>query len=453
MRIMRQSRRAYNFASGFLLYIALLSAAMPTCGQVSPAEIQNPKLKAAEQKYLPQLQSLHKAIAATGFPFAFVMTRYVTVNLDRESSIDSRGLEFVNFQNQVVLKISGIYKAAYNSDQLTENQRASRTFQEVIYPILRLVAQQIPRDIECDAIGFEIVYHKRAPNRNFDFEGKEIVAVVLDRADAFAFPNEDDVQRRQAILNRSAIYVNGKELGLALGERDPLDLDARGRSVAGLSSPAPASPATPADTGARLSVVDSTRSPASSSGVARSDPDEKGSPSAPIAIGVAPPATSANAAPAPADAEHLQSHFQAQLDSLLKEGSEKFHLVDYAPPSFAVYHDKMALQLTFRNPLIFDRNTSSIYKRAAQSFDLFLAPELKGLMQLLPTGAKFDVLDFSVLNRVGAEKNSSEAIEFICPLMSTRSFVDDGITSQDLVNQSIVLVNGVRIALNLQIVE
>jgi hypothetical protein len=34
-----------------------------------------------------------------------------------------------------------------------------------------------------------------------------------------------------------------------------------------------------------------------------------------------------------------------------------------------------------------------------------------------------------------------------------RSFVDDEITSQDLINQSIVLVNGVRIALNLQLVE
>jgi hypothetical protein len=168
-----------------------------------------------------------------------------------------------------------------------------------------------------------------------------------------------------------------------------------------------------------------------------------------------PPASVADPkpAPTPADTERLQSQFQPQLDALLKESGMKFHLVSYAPPSFSVYHDKLVLQLTLRNPMAFERSTSSIYKRAAQSFDLFLAPELKGLMQKIPADAEFDALDFSVLNRLGVEKTSSEAVEFICPLKSMRSFVDDEITSQDLINQSIVLVNGVRIALNLQLVE
>ena len=74
-------------------------------------------------------------------------------------------------------------------------------------------------------------------------------------------------------------------------------------------------------------------------------------------------------------------------------------------------------------------------------------------MQKLPGNAEIDALDFSVLNRLGAEKSSSEAVEFICPLKSVRSFVDDEITGQDLINQGVVLVNGVRIALNLQLVE
>ena len=137
----------------------------------------------------------------------------------------------------------------------------------------------------------------------------------------------------------------------------------------------------------------------------------------------------------------------------MKDGVEKFHLVEYAPPAFAIYHDRLALQLTLRNTLAFEKNSGSIYKRAAQTFDLFLAPELKGLLQKLPADAEIDALDFSVLNRLGNEKTSSEAVEFVCPLKSLRAFANDEITGQDLVNQSIILVNGVRIALNLQLVE
>jgi hypothetical protein len=39
-----------------------------------------------------------------------------------------------------------------------------------------------------------------------------------------------------------------------------------------------------------------------------------------------------------------------------------------------------------RNTMVFDRNKSSIYKRAAQSFDLFLAPKLKEMFGKLPAG-------------------------------------------------------------------
>ena len=104
-----------------------------------------------------------------------------------------------------------------------------------------------------------------------------------------------------------------------------------------------------------------------------------------------------------------------------------------------------------QNTLSFEKAESSIYKRAAQSFDLFLAPELKGISKSLPTDTSYDGLHFSVLNNLGAEK--SETIEYICPMDSMRAFVENKITSQDLINKSMVLVNGVRIGLTLQLVE
>jgi len=155
----------------------------------------------------------------------------------------------------------------------------------------------------------------------------------------------------------------------------------------------------------------------------------------------------------PGDAEGLQAQFQPQLDALLKEDGAKFHLVDYAPPSFALDHKQLVLQLTLRNSLAFEKDTTSIYKRAAQGFDLFLAPQLKALVPKLPEHLQVDALEFSVLNRLTNEKDASEAVEFICPLRSIRSFIEDEITSQDLIDQSLVLVNGVRINLHLELVE
>jgi FtsZ-interacting cell division protein YlmF len=54
--------------------------------------------------------------------------------------------------------------------------------------------------------------------------------------------------------------------------------------------------------------------------------------------------------------------------------------------------------------------------------------------------------------RLGS-KGSPEAIEYIATLKALREFADARITNQALINQSIVLVNGVRIELNLQTVE
>jgi hypothetical protein len=142
------------------------------------------------------------------------------------------------------------------------------------------------------------------------------------------------------------------------------------------------------------------------------------------------------------------------LDALAKLGQEKFHFVNYAPPSFVIYRNQVVLQLTLRNTIHFSQDSTSLYKRAAQSFDLFLAGQLKDILEKMPADAPFAGYDITILNQFGADAHSSsEAIEFICPRIALRRFVDADITNQQLIDQSIVLVNGVRVALNLQLVE
>jgi len=440
-----------------LLYVlvafsALVSGAGSAGAQVNASEIANPKLKATEQAYLPQLQSLHHAIAETKFPLPFIMTRYVGRDPDRQASLDTRGIEFVYFQNRLLLKTSGFYTAAFNSDELTANQRASRTMQEVVVPILRLIVQLIPADVECDGIGFEIAYHVRARRKNSDFEGREILAVVLDRAEAFALAAEPGNAGRQAILNHSNIYLDGKPMGLALEKKDAFDLETMGRTGSGDAGMATVSPASAFVGSGRRSETES-RWAESSAGPSHAAAARGNSAGLASTTAAAPSVPDPKTTATPADVEKLQAQFQAQLDRLLKEDGVKLSLVDYAPPTFAVYHRQLVLQFTLRNSLAFDKNSSSIYKRAAQSFDLFLAPQLKALLPKLPPDLPVDALDFSVLNRLGNEKDSSEALEFVCPLKSVRALAEDEIASQDLVNQSVVLVNGVRISLNLERVE
>jgi hypothetical protein len=435
------------------LGLAVAFSAPSASAQVSPAEILNPDLKALEETYFPQLKALNQSISKTKFPFPFYLSRYVGFDPAQQAEADSRGLEFVRFQDRVILKVTGNYNAAYDTNRMTQNERAANTFRTVVLPILALTTTTLSQDLACDGIGFEISYHARSRERSYDFEGKENLVLVFGRVDAWALSGATTDPVRQEILNRNKIYVSGTDFGLSLTERDPLNVQALPRSI-------PAKP-------------DATSTARSSTLVARSPLLNLNHPLPAVSSAVAAPANpapaNANPSPsspkdsdpppalspsAPADAERLNEKYQAQLAGLAKEGAARFHFVDYAPPAFMVFRDQIALQMTLRNSIQFGPVKGSIYKRAAQSFDLFLAPQLKDLSDRISPDIEFQLFDFSVLNKLSpGTKGTSEAIEFICPRTPLKQFVNAEITNQQLLDQSVILVNGVRIALNLQLVE
>src|SRR5204863_6523598 len=155
------------------LGIAIALSARCASAQVSPAEILNPDLKALEETYFQQLKTLNQSISKTKFPFPFYLSRFVGLDPAQQAEADSRGLEFVRFQDRVILKITGNYNAAYDAARLTQNERAANTFRAVVLPILNLAAAVLPPDLPCDGIGFEISHHTRAHDRSYDYEGKE----------------------------------------------------------------------------------------------------------------------------------------------------------------------------------------------------------------------------------------------------------------------------------------
>jgi hypothetical protein len=415
-------RSARGLLVGSLLFVAMTSA----FGQVSPTEIQNPSAKAEEQRYLQQLVSLQRAIGAADFPFTFRLARYLDAKPGQRAALDSNGIEFVYFQNRTILKISGFYRVAFNSMQMSKNGRASQAMQEAVLPILRLVAQQIPPSVDCDGIGFEILYNTRDASSAYDFEGQEVLTVVFDRDDEFKLAKASTDAERQEIISRSDVFVNSKTLELNLGQNDLVNVEAIDQSNA-----------RPNLERTSLRAAKLARATVSDVAVSNAVTNEQ-------------TVDASNSSSADVDAARQQEKLQAEVNSI-RTGSGVPVPSEDNPPSMETNGDQKLLHYTMLNSLSFERSESSIYKRAAQSFDLFLAPELKGISKKLPADAALDGLHFSVLNRLSAGKN--ETIEYICPMDSMRSFVENKITTQDLINKSVVLVNGVRIGVDLERVE
>lgn len=415
-------------ASGLICVVLLasgvISSGTAATAQVSPTEVKDARAKANEQKYMPQLVSLQKSIGAIEFPFTFRLARYLDARPGQRAALDSNGLEFVVFQQRIVLKVSGFYRVAFNSMQVTQGGRATQTFKQAVLPILQLITEQMPQNYDYDAIGFEILYDARDSSGSYDYEGHEVLTTVISRDDAFSLVQASTDAERQEILERSDVFVNGKGLELALGPHDPADADVLHRP-----GPRPAVQSASFTTSRSLRTANST---------------------AVVSDVTTPQRELIESLSADVDAMDLQRRLQAEV-SAIRDGATRPAQQDAMPPSLEIHDGQRMLHYTMQNTLSFDTQRSSIYRRAAQSFDLFLAPGFKDIFYSVKEDAALDALHFSVLNRLGAEK--SETIEFICPIDSMRSFVEDKMTTQDLINKSVVLVNGVRIGLELQLVE
>lgn len=211
-----------------LLPVTLLAlgCAASARAQVSPAEITNPRLKALEQVYMSELESLNHAISQTKFPFPFVLHRYIGLESKDPMGVDQRGLEFVMFHGRALLKISGNYNAAFNSSSLTQNERACRVLDAIINPILQILPPAFREPTNFDGLGFELSYHVRSKTRSYDYEGREQLTVAFSKADITRYLAARQDSERQEVLDASEVYLNGRQFGLVLGARDPLDPDA-----------------------------------------------------------------------------------------------------------------------------------------------------------------------------------------------------------------------------------
>jgi len=370
-----------------LTALGMLWTAASAHAQVSPQEVPNPELKALTSEYFQSLVALNRQIGVQKFPFSFRLSRYVGLDPKNQAASDTRGLEFVRFQDRLILKCSGNYNAAFDAKQFTRNQRASQVFSDVVLPILRTLPPYLADAKDFDGVGFEISYHVREASSHADFEGKENLVVVLGVGDAMRFSQERSLDEQQDILNGSEVYVSGERYGLALGKEDPLPVEELG---------APAQPSERAQNSTARNRTFSRDSRGNSQDLGASSgariASAAGAAAQPPPAPPAPPLT-------PTEVDQLQAKYQSALEDFGKHVATVTHQINSSPPDLAVFRNALYLQLTLANPEVFDKDKTSLYKRAALSFDTFLAPHLGDLVSGLPAIPNLAGLDITVLVR------------------------------------------------------
>ena len=401
-----------GFCASSILFL-LAASAPSSIAQVSPAEVSDPQLKALESEYFQDLIKLNRQVSSEKFPFTFFLSRYVDLDPKDQAGADTRGVEFVSFHDRTLLKFSGNYNAAFSARQMTKNQRADKVFSEVVAPVLRLLPRYFSEKNDFDGFGFEISYHVFGASGKAGYEGRENLVVVMSVADAVRFPLLAAAGERQNVLNASQVYVSGQRFGLALGQADSVPLGELAKSELGLT----------ADPSSSNSGIPSSRIATRVAGLTFNTPPEfRARPDSSFSSALAPAA--ADPSPLiPVDVDALQVKYQSILNDFGSFAGLTTHQKSSSPPTLAL------------------------------SFDTFLAPHLADLSSKIPNITNLNGLDITVLVSIAAGSTPSEAVEFVFPLETLRRFAAYDISNQDLINQGMVIVNGVRISLNLQQVE
>jgi len=100
---------------------------------------------------------------------------------------------------------------------------------------------------------------------------------------------------------------------------------------------------------------------------------------------------------------------------------------------------------------------SSRYKLAALAFDEHISPLIRRVLTYFPGDQNFDGVSFSTTVRgrtkPGAPAAKPLSVEFFFPLASLRRYEAYDCTGQQLINEGIVLINGERAGLDLQLAQ
>ncbi len=396
---------------------------------LSVASIKDPQSQLLQQRYNAQLRDIGAAAAALRFPYAFYFSDTLDIDEAKQKQLPQGSLHFGRFQSQLVLQITGNYYVSYSASTMGPNQRAHKTFDDTILPLLTAEVQHTDRTVPFDAYAFEIAYHVRSKVLKVDTEGPENLVVVVPRGVGERLVQSQDLETRQGALLESEVYLNGQPLTLWLsGDEAPADVKnhylarRERKEVAEDDKPAP-EPGTLVDP----HLIPQSELLTSVRQYARTTHDVS-----------------------PSKLMKLELQYEDTTQKLVKDLNAQAHFVAYAPPAFIAFRDAAYLQLNLSTDL--DRPASSQYRIAALAFDTHVSHLLRPVSKYFHDNPQFEGIDFSTTVHQAGQAGS-ESVEFVIPLAALVCYERYDCTGQELINRSIVLINGERVELDLQKAE
>ncbi len=422
------------------LLILGMSLLVPVAkAQVLPAnEIKDPQMSALQERNMDELKAFGAEVVKLPTEYPFFLSRKLDLDESKQKWADQRSIQFDRYKDEVVLKITGNYFAAYSADKMTADQRARETFQKIIFPILQDAVNHFQKNTGFQAYAFEISHHVLAKVGGVAVERPENLVVILPQAAAVKLVNAKEDLARQAALMQGETFVNAKPATIWLVPE--------GTQVA--QEPPPDAPSTaPHDSVPNADASNGDR-----------DPDKIPSP---VRVPSLKPAKPAEPAKPPRDTSpgalaSLQSTVKPILDSMVKELDPQAHFASYAAPTFIVFRNGIYLELSV-NTSLNEPPTSSRYRMAAMAFDEHIAHLIRPVLGYLKDDSQFDGVGFSsTLHLAGAKSGAasgSQAVEFFFPFSALRCYERYDCTGQQLIDAGTVLIDGERVGLDLQTAE
>jgi len=294
-------------------------------------------------------------------------------------------------------------------------------------PLLKLAVANVDRSAPVDSYAFEIAHHVRGKVLSVNTEGPENLMVLVPRGIAELLVEAKNDEGRQSALLESEVFLNGQPFTLWLTDDEaPADVN---DSYLARHKPGPA-PATLA-AGEPGTLVNSRLIP-----------------EAELAVQIRerakiPPDLS------PARMERLQTAYEDVVGKLTADLSEQAHFVPYAPPAFIAFRDGAYLQINMNTQLEQAAGPSQ-YRTAALAFDTHISHVLRPVSKYFHDHPKFEGVDFSTTVHQG---ETALSVEFVVPFLALACYEKYDCTGQELINRSVVLINGERVTLDLQRAE
>jgi hypothetical protein len=357
-------------------------------------------LRDLQQKHFAELKAVAVAIGAHQFPYRFYFSRTLDLNEEQQKNRDQRSIQFAKYGHQTVVEILGNYYAAYSDELVKKEERAHRTFEDVMLPMLRAEVSQLSDVPAIQGFALEISHHVRKKVLGVSAEHPENVVLVIPKAAALRLVAAPDEATQAMALEEGSLFING-EAATLWGHMT------------------------------------------------------EGPPAAPVAAAPAPIVVAAKPTPAPMpvisapeptpDALHaLQDSYREALDKMVHELDPTAHFVSYAPPAFVNFHKGIYLQLSVTTTIPSAEGTSR-YRAAALAFDEHIAHLIRPVLACFKDAPKFAGIDFST-----TVKPAGQAVEYIFDIANLRCYEQFDCTGQQIVNSGFVLINGERVTLDLE---